>query len=739
MSRRIGFVHGRKSVILMGVAMSMKWLAAVSCALACLFVGEVNAKNDAIVSSEFIYENPPTPSCHASTICETTDGTLVAAWFGGEYEKHPNVGIWFSTKLDGSWATPTEVADGVQYVSQDGTVFRHPCWNPVLFQPKNGPLILFYKVGPSPDTWWGMLMTSEDNGESWSTPRRLPEGIAGPIKNKPIELSDGTLLCPTSSEDQGWRVHFEMTNDLGVTWRRTDALNDGEKIGAIQPSILRTGDDSLVAVGRTRQGKVFRIESKDAGKTWGKMTLEDLPNPNSGTDAVTLADGRHLLVYNHTPKGRTPLNVAISDESKNWKNVLVLEDQPGEYSYPAVIQTADGLVHITYTWKRKRVRHVVVDPSKLVAGAEPDADDKKRVGENLPILDISQERERHVVLAAGTSDVYQGHPTTLLMPDGKTIFAVWSVGHGGPCGPMARSDDGGLSWVRLDDRLPANYKNYRNCPSIYRMVDEDGKERIWVFAAHPDMPRIVSEDGGETWQEAEPLGLRCVMTFSSVVSMGTGKYLGLYHAGPEGKDRSPLKVYQTYTEDGGVTWNSPRVVAAVEGKDPCEPFAFWSPEGDELCCLMRENKHNGNSLMMFSQDQGASWSQPVETPWGLTGDRHMGVLTDSGQLVVAFRDVAIDSPTKGHFVAWVGTYKDIKNHASGIKQDANPYRVKLLHSYAGRDCGYPGLHQLPDGTIVATTYIKYTPGKEKHSVVSTRFKLNELRAMMSGKSVSDRK
>lgn len=343
---------------------------------------------------------------------------------------------------------------------------------------------------------------------------------------------------------------------------------------------------------------------------------------------------------------------------------------------------------------------------------------------DLPVVDISGETDRHVVIAKGTPEVYQGHPTTLLMPDGKTMFAVWSVGHGGPCGPMARSDDGGLTWKRLDDELPANFRSYRNCPSIYRMVDDAGKERLWVFAAKPDMPRIVSEDGGKTWTEGEPLGFPCVMTFSSVVKLKDGRYLGLYHKGPGSADRAPLNVLQTISDDGGQTWSEPRVVAAVDGKNPCEPFAFRSPDGEELCCLLRENTHKGRSLMMFSRDEGQSWSEPVDTPWGLTGDRHMGVYAPDGRLVIAFRDQAINSPTKDHFVAWVGKYDDIRNGNPG------EYRIKLLSSYAGRDCGYPGVELLPDDTIVATTYIKYRPGKAKHSVVSTRFKLDEIDAKL---------
>jgi predicted neuraminidase len=313
----------------------------------------------AIVRSEFIYETAPFPSCHASTIAESKDG-LVTAWFGGKEEKAPDVGIWVSRFTDGKWTAPVEVANGAQ---PDGK--SHPCWNPVLFQPRKGALMLFYKVGPSPDAWWGMLRTSEDAGRTWSDARRLPEGILGPIKNKPIQLTNGDILCPTSTEDMGWRVHFERTGDGGVTWTKTPPLNDGKTIEAIQPSILIHKDGKLQAIGRTEQKKIFTISSSDAGNTWSEMKLIDLPNPNSGIDAVTLADNRFLLVYNHTPKGRTPLNVALSSDGADWKTALALESGPGEFSYPAVIQTRDGLVHITYTWQRKRIRHVVLDPSKL--------------------------------------------------------------------------------------------------------------------------------------------------------------------------------------------------------------------------------------------------------------------------------------------------------------------------------------------------------------------------------------
>jgi len=313
-----------------------------------------------VVQGAFIYETAPFPSCHASTIEDTGRG-LVAAWFGGTAEKNPDVGIWVSRHDGKKWSPPVEVANGVQ---PDGRT-RHPTWNPVLFQPKNGPLLLFYKDGPSPSRWWGMLMQSSDGGRTWSKPRRLPDGILGPIKNKPVLLADGTLLCPSSSEHDGWRVHMEMTRDLGATWTKTAALNDGKEFGAIQPAILFHPGNRLQTLCRSRQGRVTESWSEDGGNTWSAMKATSLPNPNSGLDAVTLRDGRHLLVYNPVARGRTPLVVAVSHDGAAWRTVVTLEEQPGEYSYPAIIQGRDGRVHVTYTWKRERIKHWVLDPAKL--------------------------------------------------------------------------------------------------------------------------------------------------------------------------------------------------------------------------------------------------------------------------------------------------------------------------------------------------------------------------------------
>ena len=321
----------------------------------------------AVMANEFIYEQAPFPSCHASTIAETPAG-LMAAWFGGADEGNKDVCIWGSRFINNKWTAPFRIADGIMNDS-----VRYACYNPVLYQVPGGELLLFYKIGPNVVGWKGFMMRSKNNGKTWSKREALPEGFLGPIKNKPV-LVNGILICPSSTENNGWQAHFEYTKDKGKTWTKSDPLNDGATVSAIQPSILKYKDGRLQIVCRSRNKTINQSWSSNGGKTWSPMVATSLPNNNSGIDAVTLKDGRQLLVYNHvkpeelTSEGRgprSPLNVAISNDGKNWRAAVVLEDMAGEYSYPSVIQAKDSLVHIVYTWKRQKIKHVVIDPSKL--------------------------------------------------------------------------------------------------------------------------------------------------------------------------------------------------------------------------------------------------------------------------------------------------------------------------------------------------------------------------------------
>ncbi|MEO5995151.1 MAG: sialidase family protein [Chitinophagaceae bacterium] len=317
-------------------------------------------------TQELIFKNPPFAECHASTIVEVTPTKMMAACFGGTEERNKDVGIWLATWENGQWSKPVLMGDGVI-----NDTLRYPSWNPVLFKIKEGKLFLFYKVGPTPEDWWGMVRTSVDDGKTWTAPRRLPDGILGPIKNKPVQLANGTVLAPSSTEKKGnWKAHIEKSSDLGNTWQLIP-VDANTRFNVIQPSILFYPGNKLQILCRSKSDTLIQAYSDDMGNTWGPLSKTSLPNPNSGTDAVTLKNGTQILVYNPTKRGRewnngrAKLNVAMSKDGVKWTDIAVLENGTNEeYSYPAVIQAKDGKVHITYTYNRKNVKHVVLEPGK---------------------------------------------------------------------------------------------------------------------------------------------------------------------------------------------------------------------------------------------------------------------------------------------------------------------------------------------------------------------------------------
>jgi predicted neuraminidase len=316
-----------------------------------------------VENREFIYSESgkPTPECHASTVESVKDG-IVAAWFGGTHERHDDVGIWLSRNNGSGWSQPVEVANGIVDADE-----RYPLWNPVLWNFNDKRLYLFYKMGPSPSTWWGMYMVSDNQGKSWSEPRNIPEPFLGPIKNKPILLSTGKLLCPSSTEHEGWRTHFELFDPETDAWEDFVVPPGQGEFSAIQPTVLRHINGTLQALMRTKEGVMAESWSDATGKSWSSLVEGPQPNNNSGFDGVTLGDGSFLMIYNPTGKSdehwggaRYPLVVGVSADGKEWQQVITLEEGPGEFSYPAVIETGDGKIHITYTWNRKLVSHVVL-------------------------------------------------------------------------------------------------------------------------------------------------------------------------------------------------------------------------------------------------------------------------------------------------------------------------------------------------------------------------------------------
>ena len=312
---------------------------------------------------DFVFDDErPFRSCHASTVVEAEDGSLVCAWFGGTAEKDPDVGIWMSRFTGGAW----------EKVHPAAKVNDTAHWNPVLFRdrdtkdPSKQGVFLFFKVGPEIPEWKTYWMRSQDNGATWSKPAELVPGDAGgrgPVKNKAIVLADGSWLAPASTEHKTWKPFADRSEDGGKTWTRSADFNmDRLKThcsGAIQPTFWESAPGKVHALLRTACGNILRADSEDGGKTWGAAYRTELPNNNSGIDVVRLADGRILLVYN--PVGvnwgkRTPLTLAVSaDDGAHWKNLVHLETEAGEYSYPAIVCTHSG-VAISYTWRRERVR-----------------------------------------------------------------------------------------------------------------------------------------------------------------------------------------------------------------------------------------------------------------------------------------------------------------------------------------------------------------------------------------------
>ncbi|NLH77648.1 MAG: L-rhamnose/proton symporter RhaT [Acidobacteria bacterium] len=324
---------------------------------------ETDAPAPAVVPVEDIFPEGTFAACHASTVVETPSG-LAAAWFAGSAEGAPDVGIWFSRREGAGWTAPVEIARGL-----DAQGRREPCWNPVLCRPEGGPLWLFYKSGPSPAAWRGLLVRSTDEGRTWGDPEELPAGFLGPAKNRPLRMADGSLLCGSSTESGGWRVHFETIRDGGANrdgWSRTEPLGGAGTPGLIQPALLGDGGRAVAALMRSDAGRVYEARSGDGGATWSAPVPTVFPNPNSGIDAVSLRDGRRVLVYNPVTEGRGALAVAVSADGERWRRAMTLEEAEGtEFSYPAVIQGQDGLLHVTYTWKRRTIRHAVVDPEAL--------------------------------------------------------------------------------------------------------------------------------------------------------------------------------------------------------------------------------------------------------------------------------------------------------------------------------------------------------------------------------------
>jgi len=351
-------------------------------------------------------------------------------------------------------------------------------------------------------------------------------------------------------------------------------------------------------------------------------------------------------------------------------------------------------------------------------------------GYSIPTLDLSDQHHRQVVVDRERGQ-YLGHPTTVLLEDGKTMLCVYPKGHGRGAVVYKRSNDGGLTW---SDRLktPDSWKSSKEVPTLHRVIDANGEKRIIMFSGLYPCRMAVTEDDGKIWSELNKVG-----DWGGIVVMGCvealhtdkGHYMAMFHDDgrfftekPQPKNPRVFKLYNTFSQDGGLTWSFPKVIYESSDIHLCEPGIIRSPDGQQLAVLLRENSRRRNSHVIFSNDEGKTWTEPRELPGSLTGDRHTGKYTSDGRLFISFRDRTHESPTPGDWVAWVGTYEDITKGREG------QYRVRLMDNQKGADCAYPGVELLPDDTIVTTTYGHWTKGEAPY-IVSVRLKLQELDEM----------
>ena len=639
----------------------------------------------------------------------------------------------------------------VAVIAEDGDkALNNPC---AVVEREGGQVLLVYqsypagvgersgKIQPGYDgdlvvrNW---LITSDDDGVTWSKPRDITketkrEKVVTTVAGGPgigIQLRNGKhagrILMPFNEGPFGvWNIYAAYSDDKGKTWQMGDVAPGGlidagkdKKTSTVnEAQFVELKDGSIRFNVRRWSGKAVRktCVSEDGGKTWSKV--EDVPEQiDPGCMGSVLrytdpADGAKSRILYSGPQSTKRENgtVFVSyDEGKTWPTKRVLEK--GSFAYSCLAPLPGGTIGCLY--EAEGTKKVVFARFTLDWLEEKVAPVKPAPAFSLPVIDLNDHKERQVVVDREKGQ-YLGHPTTLLLEDGKTILCVYPKGHGR--GPILykRSEDGGKTW---SDRLPTpkNWETSLETPTLHRVVDAKGKKRVVMFSGLYPCRMAVSEDDGKSWSELKAVGdWGGIVTMSSVVELkSAGHYLALFHDDGRfikkgGKATTTSTLYKSLSTDGGLTWGEPETIFKSNKVFLCEPGAIRSPDGKQIAVLLRENFHQKNSHVIFTDDDGKTWTEPRELAAALNGDRHVAKYGPDGRLFVSFRDIPTKgrySPTAGDWVGWVGTYDDL------VKGKEGQYRIRLRNNYGNSsnnstgDCGYAGVELLPDGTFVAVTY-----------------------------------
>ena len=618
------------------------------------------------------------------------------------------------------------------------------------------------------------LVFSDDDGESWSSPReitrmvRQEDRVSVGSPGRAIQLRHGEYqgriifplyeTIPDGKGDRTWRNRVVYSDDNGEGWSRGEMVPHKQLLGyGNEAQVVELPDGSLLFNARNQGGQYRKVScSHDGGLTWDPMKLDPgLPGVNC-MGSIINHDGKIIYAGPANKKQRSNGTVRVSvDDGSSW--IHSREIVPGSYAYSCLTSLKNGNIGLLYETERSRKIKFMSFSPRWLEESEPPCS----AYVNIPVIDLNDDFDRQVIVDREPGQ-YLGHPTTVLLEDNKTMICVYPKGHGRGAIVMKRSTDAGLTW---SDRLPtpASWETSKEVPTIYRVSDPEGKKRLIMFSGLYPARMAVSEDDGESWSELEPLGdWGGIVLTGCLIPLKTGKghYMTLFHddlrfftrygntryeARHKEHETRYFTLYKSLSEDGGLTWSFPEAIYSSDEINLCEPGYIRSPEGKQIAVFLRENARVKNSHIIFSDDEGRTWTSPRKLPNTLTGDRHVLKYAHDGRILASFRDVSTDrgeisrlarqegttnmdkiaakykvgSPTEGDWVAWVGTYQDILEGTEG------QYRLRIKDNTRGWDTTYPAIELLPDGTFIITTYGHWDEGEEPY-VINVRFKLDEI-------------